>query len=85
MIGKLLSKGLLKDVGNVLQVLKDNKGRFSSKRTVAGAIIGIAASDFGIRGELHWMQLVLCGIAAIIVVLAPKLEKEVKDEYPESK
>lgn len=82
MLKKLLTGGLFKDLGNVLQVFKDNKGRFSSKRTVAGAIIAIAASDFAARGELTWMQIVMAAIGAAIVILSPALEKDVKDEYP---
>lgn len=82
MLKKLLSGNFIKDLGNLLQVFKDNKGRFSSKRTVAGAIIAIAASDFATRQELTWLQIVMAGIGAAIVIFAPMLEKDVKDEYP---
>lgn len=85
MLKNLLSGGLFKDLGNILQVFKDNKGRFSSKRTVAGAIIAIAASDFAAKGELSWMQIILAGIGAAIVIFAPMLEKDVHDEYPDKK
>jgi len=85
MLKNIFSKGALKDVGNILQVLKDNKGRFSSKRTVAGVIVAIAATDVANGGELGWVHAAFCAIAAVIVVLAPVTEASNSDEYSEEK
>lgn len=81
---KNLFKGrLLKDVGNILQIFKDNKGRFSSKRTVAGVIVGIAATDATNIGELKLIHLGMCAVAAAILILSPVVEKHTEDNYPE--
>lgn len=83
MLKKLFQKGALKDLGNVLQIFKDNKGRFSSKRTVAGAIVAMAAADATAIGSLSWIHLAMCAVAAAILVLSPIVEKQTDDQYPE--
>ena len=83
MLKGLLKKGLLKDAGNILQIFKDNKGRFSSKRTVAGAIAGIAVASFSSSGTITWQEIILCALAAVIVVLSPVVDAKSKDEYPQ--
>lgn len=83
MLKKLLDKGLLKDAGNILQIFKDNKGRFSSKRTIAGAIVALAAADIANTGKLDWIHVILCAVAASIVLFAPALESKTTDQYPE--
>ena len=85
MLKNIFSKGALKDVGNIFQVLKDNKGRFSSKRTVAGVIVAIAAADVTNGAEAGWVHVAFCAIAAAIVVLAPVTEAVNSDEYSEEK
>lgn len=88
MLKKLLDKGLLKDAGNILQILKDNKGRFSSKRTVAGVIAGTGAAvvaGLDIATITVGQSLLVLGcfaIAGAILVFAPVVEKHTKDEYP---
>lgn len=83
MLKNLFKKGTLKDVGNILQIFKDNKGRFSSKRTVAGAIVAIAAADASASGSLSWLHLAMCAVAGAILILSPVVEQYTKDEYPE--
>lgn len=88
MLKGLLKKGLLKDAGNILQILKDNKGRFSSKRTVAGVI---ATTGAAIAGSLD-IEIVTVPQAALILgcfvvagailVFAPVVEKHTSDQYP---
>ena len=69
-------------MGNILQIFKDNKGRFSSKRTVAGAIVAIATTDAVNRGEIMVLHVIMCAIAGAIVLFAPALDAKSKDEYP---
>lgn len=83
LLNNILGGSLIKDLGNVLQIFKDNKGRFSSKRTVAGVIVAMAATDASNKGQLEWMHLAMCGVAAAIIILAPVVEKHTKDEYKE--
>ncbi|WP_421977832.1 hypothetical protein [Roseivirga seohaensis] len=85
MLKGLFQKGALKDLGNVLQIFKDNKGRFSSKRTVAGAIVAIAAADATAIGQLNWLHLAMCAVAGAILILAPVVEQYTDDQYPEEK
>jgi hypothetical protein len=91
MLKKLfLDKGILKDAGNILQILKDNKGRFSSKRTVAGVI---ATTGAAIAAGLDMSTLTVgqallvlgCfAVAGAILIFAPVVEKHTKDEYPQN-
>lgn len=83
MLKDLFKRGAIKDIGNILQIFKDNKGRFSSKRTVAGAIVAIAAADASALGELNWLHLAMCAVAGAILVLSPVVEAHTKDDYPE--
>lgn len=88
MIKNLFKKGILKDAGNILQTLKDNKGRFSSKRTVAGVIAGTGAAvvtGLDVATITVGQSLLVIGsfaIAGAILVFAPVVEKHTKDEYP---
>jgi hypothetical protein len=88
MLKGLLQKGLLKDAGNILQILKDNKGRFSSKRTVAGVIATTGAavvSSLNIELVTVPQAALALGcflIAGSILIFAPIVEKQAKDEYP---
>lgn len=79
----LFKTGFLKDLTKVLEIFKDNKGRFSSKRTVAGVIVTIIATDATNLGEIKWIHVVMATIAASILILSPIVEKYNKDEYPE--
>lgn len=83
MLKDLFKKGAIKDVGNILQIFKDNKGRFSSKRTVAGAIVAIAAADASAQGTLTWLHVAMCAVAGAILIMAPVVEQFTQDEYPE--
>lgn len=83
MLKNLFKKGAIKDVGNLLQIFKDNKGRFSSKRTVSGAIVAIAATDASTQGKLTWLHLGMCAVAGAILVLSPVVEQFTEDQYPE--
>jgi phage shock protein PspC (stress-responsive transcriptional regulator) len=88
MLKKLFTKGVLKDAGNILQALKDNKGRFSSKRTVAGVIAGTGAAvvtGLDISTITVAQALLVLGsfaIAGLILILSPVVEKQTQDEYP---
>lgn len=84
----LLDKGILKDAGNILQILKDNKGRFSSKRTVAGVIAGTGAAivaGLNVETITTAQALLVIGcfaVAGAILVFAPVVEKHTTDQYP---
>lgn len=90
MLKKLLSGAVLKDVGNILQVLKDNKGRFSSKRTVAGALV-VAGMTFIKKldpASITVVQIALPAVcfivAGAIVLFAPAMESKSEDKYPDN-
>ena len=88
-LGTILNGSLIKDLGNITQIFKDNKGRFSSKRTVAGALVaaGIAFASELDPINITLLQVVLPSVcfitAGAIVLFAPTVEKFTKDEYPE--
>lgn len=86
MLKKLFEKGLTKDVGNILEIFKDNKGRFSAKRTVAGVIATAGVTVLTTSESLGSGEVALVitcfVISGLIVVFAPVTEAKTKDEYP---
>ena len=53
----------------VLELFKDNKGKYSSKRTVAGVIVLAASADMQLNG-LTYMNLALCFIGVLPICLS---------------
>ena len=53
----------------VLELFKDNKGKFSSKRTVAGVIVLAASADMQLNG-ITYMNLILCFIGILPICLS---------------
>lgn len=68
----------------VLELFKDNKGKYSSKRTVSGVLVLAASADISING-ITYMNLALAGIGVIPLLFSVFEKKSCKHKEKSNK